>query len=331
MSTVPPSIALLSQILKDKGHVTDLFDTTFYLFDDELTISNVERARETGLNVRPTLDKDDEDLHFKKTTRSALNDYQQKLEDFKPDLVAVSCTETTFERGYSLITGSRDCCNVPNLFGGVFPTFAPDLVMSFPDVDAICVGEGEKAILEVADSISKGEPWSSATNVWYREKSGEIRKNPISTPVDINQLPVITDIGIFGEKRFYRPMGGKVRRLLPVETHRGCPYRCSFCNSPAQNRLYGSGDFTAGSIFFRKKSLDLVKRRSKIILNNGRLSISISGPIRFLRGLQTSSMSFVKCTPKSDCHFGVKPELRLSQKRRSRNCAMLASIELHSA
>lgn len=260
MSTVPPSIALLSQILKDKGHVTDLFDTTFYLFDDELTISNVERARETGLNVRPTLDKDDEDLHFKKTTRSALNDYQQKLEDFKPDLVAVSCTETTFERGYSLITGSRDCCNVPNLFGGVFPTFAPDLVMSFPDVDAICVGEGEKAILEVADSISKGEPWSSATNVWYREKSGEIRKNPISTPVDINQLPVITDIGIFGEKRFYRPMGGKVRRLLPVETHRGCPYRCSFCNSPAQNRLYGSGDFTAGSIFFRKKSLDLVKK-----------------------------------------------------------------------
>lgn len=72
---MPPSIALLSQILKDKGHVTDLFDTTFYLFDDELTISNVEKARETGLNVRPTLDQDDEDLHFIKTTRSALDDY----------------------------------------------------------------------------------------------------------------------------------------------------------------------------------------------------------------------------------------------------------------
>ena len=30
MSTIPPAIALLSQLLKDKGHVTDVFDTTFY-------------------------------------------------------------------------------------------------------------------------------------------------------------------------------------------------------------------------------------------------------------------------------------------------------------
>ena len=36
MSTIPPSIAGLSQILKDEGHVTSLFDTTFYKFDDEI-------------------------------------------------------------------------------------------------------------------------------------------------------------------------------------------------------------------------------------------------------------------------------------------------------
>ena len=76
----------------------------------------------------------------------------------------------------------------------------------------------------------------------------------MTKPVDINKLPTITDIGLFGEKRFYRPMGGKLRRLLPVETHRGCPYTCSFCNSPSQNRLYsGRGNF------FRKKSMSLIK------------------------------------------------------------------------
>ena len=32
MSTVPPSIAVLSQLLKQNGHVTGLFDTTFYQF-----------------------------------------------------------------------------------------------------------------------------------------------------------------------------------------------------------------------------------------------------------------------------------------------------------
>ena len=54
-------------------------------------------------------------------------------------------------------------------------------------------------------------------------------------------------------------MGGKIRRLLPVETHRGCPYTCAFCNSPGQNRLYGGGDFLKGMSFFRKKSMNLVK------------------------------------------------------------------------
>jgi radical SAM superfamily enzyme YgiQ (UPF0313 family) len=88
-----------------------------------------------------------------------------------------------------------------------------------------------------------------------KKKKWRYKKNPITKPVDINQLPTITDIGIFGEERFYRPMGGKIRRLLPVETHRGCPYTCAFCGSPAQNRLYdGTGTF------FRKKSIELVKQ-----------------------------------------------------------------------
>ena len=86
-----------------------------------------------------------------------------------------------------------------------------------------------------------------------------IHKNSISRPVDINEIPEITDIELFGEERFYRPMGGKIRRLLPVETHRGCPYTCSFCNSPGQNRLYGDGDFLKGMSFFRKKRMDLVR------------------------------------------------------------------------
>ena len=67
-----------------------------------------------------------------------------------------------------------------------------------------------------------------------------MKKNSITKPVDINELPAITDIGLFGEKRFYRPMGGKIRRLLPVETHRGCPYTCAFCEDPSQNLLYKS-------------------------------------------------------------------------------------------
>ena len=36
--------------------------------------------------------------------------------------------------------------------------------------------------------------------------------------------------GLFEEARLYRPMGGKVYKMFPVETHRGCPFTCTFCN-----------------------------------------------------------------------------------------------------
>jgi anaerobic magnesium-protoporphyrin IX monomethyl ester cyclase len=257
MSTVPPSIAVLSQVLKDEGHLTSLFDTTFYKFDDELSLEDSDEVKTKALEFR-VIDKDDDELHFKKTTRSAVNDFRQAIKDFEPDLIAVSCTETTFLRGMKLIDETKDL-GITNVFGGVFPTFAPEVVMKYQNVDMICVGEGENAIVDLCNSISNKDDYSHVTNLWVRQGNKEIIKNSISRPVDINELPQVTDIALFGEKRFYRPMGGKIRRLLPVETHRGCPYTCSFCNSPGQNRLYGEGDFLKGMSFFRKKKIDLVK------------------------------------------------------------------------
>ena len=250
MSTIPPSISTLSQILKNEGHKTALFDTTFYKFDDEITVEDSDKIRENVLEHRPVLDRDDDDLHFKKTTRSAAEDFRKAVINFKPDLIAVSCTETTFLRGLKIIDETRDL-GVKNMFGGVFPTFAPELVMQYPNVDMLCVGEGENAIIDLANSISNKDSYSNITNLWIRQDDGTIIKNSVSRPVDINGVPAISDIGLFAEQRFYRPMGGKIRRLLPVETHRGCPYTCTYCNTPSQHKL-AKDEF--GGNYFRKKS-----------------------------------------------------------------------------
>lgn len=262
MSTVPAAIAILSQILKDAGHTTALFDTTFYKFDDEIAIKDFDEIFTKSLNYRPVPDLDDEDRFFKKSTRSAVDDFRGQIQEFDPDLIAVSTTETTFLRALTLIEATRDL-GVPNVFGGVFPTFAPELAMQYRAVDMVCVGEGENTLVDLANSVVAGVDYSNVTNLWVRLKGGEIKRNPITRPVDVNQLPAVTDIGIFGKSRFYRPMGGRIRRLLPVETHRGCPYTCSFCNSPAQNMLYGGG-----MSYFRRKSMDLVRQEIKNHIEN---------------------------------------------------------------
>jgi len=317
MSTVPPSITTLSQILKDEGHDTSIFDTTFYKFDDELTVEDPDVLDTQTLNVRPVLDIDDDDLHFKKTTRSAVDDFRKVILDYKPDIIAVSCTETTFLRGIELIKQTKDM-GILNVFGGVFPTFAPELVLNYKEVDMLCVGEGENAIIDLANSISNKEDYSNVTNLWIRQKDGTIIKNSISRPVDINKLPPLTDVGLFGEDRFYRPMGGKIRRLLPVETHRGCPYTCSFCNSPGQNRLYGDGDFLKGMSFFRKKSMDLVQREIENHIREHKVEYIYFWADTFLAWSDKEFESFIKMYSKIKLPFWCQTRIETVEEEKFR-------------
>ena len=54
-------------------------------------------------------------------------------------------------------------------------------------------------------------------------------------------------------------MAGKIYKMMPIETIRGCPFTCRFCNSPDQMKLYKG----LGSNFYRKKKMDLVYKELK--------------------------------------------------------------------
>jgi anaerobic magnesium-protoporphyrin IX monomethyl ester cyclase len=144
--------------------------------------------------------------------------------------------------------------SIPVIVGGVFATFAPDLVIKHPLVNIICVGEGEEALLELCTRIGEGRSHEDVTNLWVQTRSGEIKKNSVSAPYDIEQSPII-DISLFETARLYRPMAGKWYKMLPIETIRGCPYKCAFCNSPNQIEFYKQ---KVGGGFYRKKSANLI-------------------------------------------------------------------------
>jgi radical SAM superfamily enzyme YgiQ (UPF0313 family) len=76
----------------------------------------------------------------------------------------------------------------------------------------------------------------------------------MAPPRDIEFDP-IPDVGIVEEDRHYRPMAGTVYKMMLVETERGCPFNCAFCNSPGQKRLYREN---TGDSFLRKRSLKKV-------------------------------------------------------------------------
>jgi radical SAM superfamily enzyme YgiQ (UPF0313 family) len=251
MSLVPPVIGLFSRLLSDRGHVVGLFDSTGYAFDGKLD-SGLEQER--NLFIAPIEAASDKGV--KEKASNMYDDFEAKVESFQPTLVAMTATESTFLRGVKLLDYLRfeSRHNILTVVGGVFPTFAPDRVVRERSVDIVCIGEGDAAIVELCERLSKGRDFSDIPNLWVKKKNGDVKKNLPGPAIDINSLPPI-DFSIFEDDRFYRPMRGKVYRMLPIETHRGCPYTCTFCNSPAQNKLYSS---VTKSKFFRKKSVEKI-------------------------------------------------------------------------
>ena len=252
MSLVPPVFGLFASLLRERGHTVAMFDCTGYDFEGKV---DTDIEMEKTLFNKPTEPSTSKGV--KKKLTNMFDDFIGKVETFSPDLIAMSVTESTFLRGIDLLNHLRfnKKHNILTVIGGVFPTFAPDRVFREPSVDIVCVGEGDVALLELCENLANSKDFSRISNLWVKKSDGSTVKNSPGPAVDINSLPPI-DFSIFEDDRFYRPMRGKVYRMLPVETHRGCPYTCAFCNSPTQNELY---DTQTQSKFFRKKSAEKIR------------------------------------------------------------------------
>jgi anaerobic magnesium-protoporphyrin IX monomethyl ester cyclase len=256
MNMLPPAIAMFSSILKAEGHQVQIFDSTYYNTDHGIDSDGSKMER---LNVVPF--KMDKKMLALKVT-DWREDLKKQVNEFQPNLIAISATEDMWELGVKIVNEVKEYKiknKVPVIVGGVFATFAPDLCMKEELIDLVCVGEGENALIDLCKKIENNDDdFTDITNCWVKKEGKIIKKNSITKPVDINKSPVI-DISLFEEARLYRPMSGRVYKMLPVETIRGCPFTCTFCNSPDQMKLYKG----LGSNFYRKKRMDLVYKELK--------------------------------------------------------------------
>lgn len=239
---VPNAIGVFSALLKQEGFCVDLFDATLYRTD----VDSSDERKAKALQVRP-FNLLERGVALKTTEMES--DFRAKVETLQPDLIAVSVVEDTFPIGTRLLNTIADL-KIPTVMGGVFATYAPEIVMAEPTVQYLCRGEGEGALVDLCRALSAGHDPSRIPNLWVKRGDAVI-KNDMRPTLDVNQLP-IQDLSIFQPETLFRPMAGRVWRMAPIETQRGCPYKCTFCNSPSNNDIYKEGD--AGR-FHRKRAI----------------------------------------------------------------------------
>lgn len=166
------------------------------------------------------------------------------------DVVLMSSTSLYFQCAMELAKVIKSFSSVPILLGGIHATIMQgELLRQCPELDYICIGEGEDFIVEFLSKMESGEDLTLIKNLGYRTPEGEIIVNPPRHCTDIHSL------GLFKPDWFNRQSVINDGPFFPgfcyVFATRGCPYRCSYCSNSTILDLYGKE-------FLRKQKIGTV-------------------------------------------------------------------------
>jgi anaerobic magnesium-protoporphyrin IX monomethyl ester cyclase len=174
--------------------------------------------------------------------------YLRDIVEYDPDLIAFSTMTGPHKWVLRTAEEIKHVSNKPIILGGPHPTFFPEIIQESP-IDMVCVGEGEFALLELADSLDAGKDVSNIRNLWVK-RDGQIYKNDLRPLIeDLDLLP-------FPDRSLYDDCS--ILRSVPAMkflTGRGCPYRCTFCFNHKFNELYRG----AGRVVRKRGVNDLIE------------------------------------------------------------------------
>ena len=156
----------------------------------------------------------------------------------RPELVGFSTTTSGFYGAYDMCSLIKKCGpGIQTCFGSVHVSaVGPPLLEMFPQIDYLCMGEGELTMAELA---SGNEPGTIDGLVWRR--GDEVVANPPRENIpDLDSLPFPAYEKLAGFPRGYNlPLFSYVKQPgASMITSRGCPYQCSYCDRSVFRRGY---------------------------------------------------------------------------------------------
>jgi len=197
---IPLGICYIAAVLEQHGYCVQILDAHAEGFENRITIDgNKIYVGLTGEQIK------------------------QRIEDFHPDILGVSCLFTDqLSHPHAICKMAKEVDpNIITILGGVYCSTSPREALADPNVDFILRGEAEYSFLD----FCQGKRDVDGLNLSPKEHFIE----------DLDALPLparhlLPIQRYFEAEKAYRepPMQSPA---IPMITSRGCPARCRFCAS----------------------------------------------------------------------------------------------------
>ncbi len=234
----------LSALLKKSGHQV----STIFLKRYNQVLKKDAKSSPSPENCHMMVDSCGRDLILAYNTpikTKELNLFLKLLNRLKPDLIGFTLTTVTLNTTAKITKiVKEEFKNIPVVWGGIESTIEPEKCLGYADI--VCLGEGEEAILELANSLDSQSRNTNIRNLWFKKNNGEIVKNPLRPLIqDLDSLPItdftynskylIDDERLFQEENLLLALSEGYYETI---TSRGCPFLCSYCCNNQLKKLY---------------------------------------------------------------------------------------------
>ena len=163
----------------------------------------------------------------------------EEIKKKKPALVGLSFLSTTSYPYAKILARAirAEDSKVKLAFGGVFASLNSVLVkQQCPEVDFVCRGDGEQLLLDLIERMD--DPSTVASLTWA--KDGKVMNNPNRPPErNLDQWPFpdreSLKLDFVESMPLDVPAVLSMERFTTMQTSRGCPWSCVFCDIPIFN------------------------------------------------------------------------------------------------
>ena len=157
------------------------------------------------------------------TIKDDVNRISDDILEQNYDVICFSCYIWNIEETKQVIKNIKEKSNPTILIGGPEVSFESEYLLD-EGVDAICIGEGEKANWEYIMSLDSPKLIDGIITKEYKSnkyafsdlKENESYENPYFLDFDLKDMK---------------------NRYLYLETSRGCPYNCAYCLSSTDRKV----------------------------------------------------------------------------------------------
>jgi len=186
---------------------------------------------------RNDLEIDAFDARVKLAQAGEVREYIKKS---RPDVVGITAFTMESAEAHQTAGMVKELFpEIPVILGGPYPSSDPGNAGNDDNVDFLIFGEGEIPLLQLVNTLEKGDDPAEIKGIQFRQNGNVINTGPVDVVFNPDDIP-FPAWDLLDLDDYFHPSAGKRRLTNPIQMYdrgmsvfssRGCPYRCTYCHN----------------------------------------------------------------------------------------------------